>query len=290
MASGSRPIKDVTKEFAIAASQLKPGELVKDDFFTLFEAVGALEIMDPKMDSGFIPPDEETGLDLFQSRKLIESEALWIMDQMLCLEITWLDGYPLSQTIFTSLHIDRILSPDRGKDDLWRGGSNPILPWEQRDLLVDNILLAYSIATIKSCQLASFLVQSQTYYEEEDFVTHLFGRELLPEVGSNAALDLMKDALFWIRQHLGDTEMSQALMERCHFRLLLLQTLSGTVQQWEAILTTLNLIKGTHGMGEAVEAAFSEKVQRHLATSTPPRPMIQVRDRQVAGVNGVAAD
>ncbi len=39
-----RKVRDITKEFTIASEKVKPGELVKDDDFTLFEAVGALEV------------------------------------------------------------------------------------------------------------------------------------------------------------------------------------------------------------------------------------------------------
>lgn len=44
MAYNSRDRRDVTNEFTIASDQLEPGQLVKDEFFTLFEAVGALEV------------------------------------------------------------------------------------------------------------------------------------------------------------------------------------------------------------------------------------------------------
>lgn len=40
----TRTVRDVTADFAAASNQLRPGELVKDEFFTLFEAVGALEV------------------------------------------------------------------------------------------------------------------------------------------------------------------------------------------------------------------------------------------------------
>jgi hypothetical protein len=36
--------RDITEEFTQAASKLKTGQLVKDEHFTLFEAVGALEV------------------------------------------------------------------------------------------------------------------------------------------------------------------------------------------------------------------------------------------------------
>lgn len=41
---GSRGVRDVTEDFVVASEQLQPGELVKDEYFTLFEAVGALEV------------------------------------------------------------------------------------------------------------------------------------------------------------------------------------------------------------------------------------------------------
>lgn len=36
--------KDITKDFTAASGLLESGQLVKDEFFTLFEAVGALEV------------------------------------------------------------------------------------------------------------------------------------------------------------------------------------------------------------------------------------------------------
>lgn len=37
-------VKDITEDFTSASNQLEPGQLVKDEWFTLFEAVGALEV------------------------------------------------------------------------------------------------------------------------------------------------------------------------------------------------------------------------------------------------------
>ena len=44
MSFGSRGVRDVTSEFEAAANLLQPGQLVKDDYFTLFEAVSAIEV------------------------------------------------------------------------------------------------------------------------------------------------------------------------------------------------------------------------------------------------------
>lgn len=90
---------DVTGRFNDAACTLKTGQLVKQDDFTLFEAVSALEVgkgcvkllapltfkvLDPKMDQGF-GEDSEDEYDL--SRSLVPEETIGIMDQILCLEV-----------------------------------------------------------------------------------------------------------------------------------------------------------------------------------------------------------
>jgi hypothetical protein len=91
---------DVTGRFNDAASALKTGQLVKQDDFTLFEAVSALEVrarsimvharlislkvLDPKMDQGF-GEDLEDEYDV--SRPLLPEEVIGIMDQTLCLEV-----------------------------------------------------------------------------------------------------------------------------------------------------------------------------------------------------------
>lgn len=41
---GGRGVTDVTEDFAVASHKLPVGQLVKDEDFTLFEAVGALEV------------------------------------------------------------------------------------------------------------------------------------------------------------------------------------------------------------------------------------------------------
>lgn len=43
---------DITNDFFGAITELKLGELLHHDFFGLFEAMSAIEMMDPKMDVG----------------------------------------------------------------------------------------------------------------------------------------------------------------------------------------------------------------------------------------------
>lgn len=101
--------------------ELRTGELIKDEYFTLFEAVGALEvgrnpfilaarpssivelsrrltvldsrqIMDSKMDSGYLGPGENQAHALEDDhdimRELAPEEVVGIMDELLCHEVS----------------------------------------------------------------------------------------------------------------------------------------------------------------------------------------------------------
>lgn len=277
-ANSSRAPKDITTSFTRHASALPAGQLFKDEFFTLFEAVGAIEIMDPKMDSGFIPEGDSFDPEFDVEGVLQPEQVLWVIDQLMCLEIEWLEGYPLSQTVFTSLHVARLLEPGnreerfREGDEHKKGGRNGL-----DEVLTHEVLRAYCVALIKCLELSMQVIQSQTYYEEEDFVTHLFGRELLPKTTVDDSMVMLIDA----NQCLEDARaLSPALHTALKKRLLLrehmLQALGGSAMHWELMLSLLDDIHTSHNLAVAIPAAFSSKVQRQLATSTPPRPMLNV--------------
>ena len=214
--NAQRKTQNITSTFTKATSQLLPGQLVKDEFFTLFESVGALEIMDPKMDSGFVPEGDTFDADFDPAAPLQADQIIWIIDQLLCLEITWLDGYPLSQTLFTSLHVDRLIAPDNKfftfTGQAQRGGLDAM---DVGYVLVHRVLRAYCIALVKCAEAVSHTIQGRTFYEEEDFVTHLFGRELLPQVGDEQAIEMVMDAKNWLEDQDGESNLASCHMVCC---------------------------------------------------------------------------
>ncbi|KAK5136438.1 hypothetical protein LTR08_003083 [Meristemomyces frigidus] len=273
---GSRGVRDVTAEFEAAAKQLQPGQLVKDAYFTLFEAVGALEIMDAKMDSGYVPPGDTFEAEFDVCRGLEAPEVVWIIDELLCLEAAWHDGYPLSQTIFTSLHVDRLLSPDNNAPYTFHYGlDEPTATSTAEKKVVHVVLRAYCLALIKCSQLVLQTVQSQNFYEEEDFVTHLFGRELLPKLDLDDAHRLLEEALRCVAAANFAPDISAALEARLSFRSTYLASLINDTDGWASLLERMEDIDKSNKLGLALPEAFSDKVQRQLATSTPPRPMLQ---------------
>jgi len=226
------------------------------------------------MDSGFVPADDTFEAEFDVCQTLSANKIIWTMDQILCLEAAWHEGYPLSQTVFTSLHIDRLLSPDNQAPYTFRYGQQASSDATQEAFLVHETMRAYCIGVIKCCQLVLQTIQSQNYYEEEDFVTHLFGRELLPKVDDNAAVRHLDGAI----RSLSDTplpaDVREALQARLQFRRSYLTSLSGEEDRWAVLKRILNQLDHGHHLSHPVPDAFSDKVQRQLATSTPPRPML----------------
>ncbi|GIZ37087.1 hypothetical protein CKM354_000055000 [Cercospora kikuchii] len=304
-----RSVQDVTANFIAASGQLKAGELVKDEYFTLFEAVGALEIMDPKMDSGFVEPTDtfEPEWKVIDEDGINGEEALWIMDELMRLEMLFHEGYPLSQNVFTSLHIFRLVDP---------GNTYPynLALSEGNPSFTQRILRIYCLAVIKSCQLVLECIQAQTYYEEEDFVTYLFGRELCPNISIDEVTQSLSDI---ITEMLEDCKKDQsgfeiglavALIQRLEIRYHLLCSLeripesAATVSYWTRLREQFNQATSNHALAKALPSAFSHKVQRQLASSTPPRPMpemtweeaqqkwIRLCDDILAGYNVTASD
>ena len=81
------------------------------------------------------------------------------------LQVAWHMGHPLSQTLFTSIYIDKLLWPAPGTlDDICfdRGNAPGKL---EGSPLVHLVLRAYCLALVKACDFVHARVASQYYWE-----------------------------------------------------------------------------------------------------------------------------
>ncbi|PBP23912.1 Mak10 subunit [Diplocarpon rosae] len=272
---------DITELFTHAAQQLEIGQLIKEPFFTLCESVGALEIMDSKMDSGYLMPGETMEDDFDFSQDLLPAEILGIIDQLLCHEMAWHMGHPLAQTIFTSVYIDRIMSPCPLNINQTYFESSGSCLHEPMMLL---ILRAYCLGLIKTCQYVNERVKSEHMYEEEDFVTHTFNRSLLEGIEHEAIVDLLETAIKILDSEEIEPLMKQSLVCRLKFRLQFLATVEGADSRtfgdpkklWLDLASFIPDLKSSSPYGKPVPSSFSVKIQRKLASTVPPRPIVQV--------------
>lgn len=224
------------------------------------------------MDSGCIPEGDSFEPDFDVCGELDAGHVLWIMDELLQLEMSLHDGYPLSQNLFTSLHLFRLISPDNEYPyNFYYDEQSNV-----KNSLVHLVLRAYCIGVLKCCQLALQLIQDHTFYEEEDFVSYLFGRELLPKLKAPESRRLLAEAMDWVASIDLDSEMKLAISNRLVVREAMLHAFEGNDEHWFQLRRQIEGLKEDHHLCIAIPEAFSEKVQRQLATSTPPRPMPQV--------------
>ncbi|GAB1609824.1 N-alpha-acetyltransferase 35, NatC auxiliary subunit-like [Argonauta hians] len=169
---------DVTEEFSEACSSLQLGELLRDSLFTLYEAMSAIEMMDPKMDAGMLcNQTKRKVLNFEQSIKtktvLIKDlnfpKLIGIMDATLACLVTWLEGHSLAQTVFTNLYLH-----------------NPYI-------IEDRYLKAFCICILKTVDIIRDRVNRAGAFEEEDFQLVTYGFKMAAETSDVRAIGMMKE-------------------------------------------------------------------------------------------------
>ncbi|KAG9720896.1 Mak10-domain-containing protein, partial [Aureobasidium melanogenum] len=243
-------VTDITKQFSDASAELRQGQLVKDDFFTLFEAVGALEIMDPKMDSGLLIPDKDAAVDNFDPlQNMLPEEIVGIMDQLLSFEMAWHQGYALSQTLFTSLHMYSLLTPYFRPLNAIVFNPKRTSP-KQPDPLISSVLRAFCLGIIKSCDAVIQEITSEHYYEEEDFVTQTFTQYMLNDVNHEDVIAELHNALDVLKTQDLAENVKGALQQRLQLRIHLLEALEplslvevvDKTEMWKAVLDSVDRV------------------------------------------------
>ncbi|OAL25921.1 hypothetical protein AYO22_04548 [Fonsecaea multimorphosa] len=198
-------VTEITREFCSAASKLAGGKLVKDEHFTLYEAVSALEIGDPKMDSGCTAFDAESDEEFDPARAVSAEEIIWLMDQLM-------------------------------------------------------------------------------YREEEDFAPQIYNRPLLHDFSVGEVMDSLEEAHGFVQKSNLSQPLKRALKDRIDARSAFLRLFHScelrerpASSTLEADLALIKAIEETSILGRPTpNVAFTLKMQRGLASSVPPRPMIVI--------------
>uniref|UniRef100_A0A2P2LNG2 N-alpha-acetyltransferase 35 NatC auxiliary subunit n=1 Tax=Rhizophora mucronata TaxID=61149 RepID=A0A2P2LNG2_RHIMU len=167
---------DASPLFEAACKELRHGELIHGENFNLFAAMSALEIMDPKMDSGIISRyysiDEaiENGaapVPISSDRIFDVQCTIDIMDHLLACEATWHKGHSLAQTVFSCIYL---LRPERTSSHA--------------------LLHSYCKVIRTTCKAVVSVVSDARTHEEEDLFTMAYGLSL-SEDGDGKCLSLL---------------------------------------------------------------------------------------------------
>ena len=96
--------------------QLQHGQMLQSEHFSLFEAMSAVEIGDPKMDAGLdtaTAPTPDALVDQgLAPLKLSGSQLIATLDHLAAMQASWHRGNSIAQTVFVCLYM---LKPDRCK-------------------------------------------------------------------------------------------------------------------------------------------------------------------------------
>lgn len=159
---------DVSPLLNAACNDLQDGELIHGENFSLFAAMSALEIMDPKMDSGMenrgyrsVEEAIENGaapIPLSSDRTTDVQCSIDVMDHLLACEATWHKGHSLAQTVFSCIYLLR----------LERTSSHALLH-------------SYCRIIRTTCNAVISVVSDARTHEEEDLFTMAYGLPLKGE-------------------------------------------------------------------------------------------------------------
>lgn len=124
-----------------------------------------------------------------------------------------------------------------------------------------------------------------TLTQEEDFVTHTFNRSLLESIEQDVIIELLEDTIALLSDS-DDMEpiIKKSLECRLRFRQSFLVAVEGAdsrtsgepIKCWSDLATFIPDLKCSTQFGQPVPSSFSVKVQRKLASTVPPRPIVQV--------------
>ena len=146
---------DATETLRSCQSEMDKGEMLMEKGFTLEKAMAAMELMDPKMDSGMSqrPKTDITELNLPTS-DLSPLQLNAILQKLSDYVTTWHAGHPMALTVFRCMYAHDAIVSKLKKDS------------DDRNAIV---LSTAILATLKLCANIDYGVIGADIYEEEDF-------------------------------------------------------------------------------------------------------------------------
>ncbi|KAK9867013.1 hypothetical protein WJX84_003646 [Apatococcus fuscideae] len=233
---------------------MAPGELLHAPSFSLFEAMSAIEIGDPRMDASLAALTSPTAGDLIDSGKvpaqLVDTTLLSILDKQMILEMTWQQGHSLAQTVFTCIYM---LRPDRAS-------SMPLLA-------------ACCRSSFATCEQVKEFVMSAGICQDEDFQPFCYG--LLLDWGRKGQYPAALAALTAAEDEVKASGTTKCLMQALHH---LWHPSANAVGTAKRLLQ--NAAQSLDALGQEVPAGrpddfvvpgFHPDVNRRLLAPQPPR-------------------
>ena len=262
---------DITSLCELAVSGMNLGEMIESSNFRLLDAMSAIEIMDPKMDTGYKSHEDMTlakaeALGLVSEH--LEAQVLvGLMDHLMMYYLLWLDGHTIVQTCFSCVYLQdapRLLKPI------------PTL-----GSFVDALLVA--------CQHAKNAVNSAGVWDDEDFMPTMFNVDFQASSVFSSDPSKVNEKIKAEREKLQDESAACRLefMSKYMSALVALaKPKSSTLPSTKGLLAKcaqlLKKIEETaQPPGEEVKKRFAASLNRKLLVPGPPRQVEPIEDPKV---------
>lgn len=164
--------------FCILHSELELGELLHDELFGLFEAMSAIEMMDPKMDAGMLcnrgnnkPCTFTQAVDsgAIKLDNFTPAEIIGIIDSTYACIVSWLEGHSLAQTVFTNLYLHQPVQ------------------------ILDKPLKTFCYAVYKIIEIIKDCINKALVFEEEDFQSVTYGYRLQQDITEQKTISMLRE-------------------------------------------------------------------------------------------------
>jgi hypothetical protein len=223
---GGDDFVDVSDTFLEAAQDMELGDVILTEEFTLYDAMSALEIGDPRMDSGLILDDEVEQLAFSPLTPLLPEEVCYVLDRTIACEMEWHAGYTLPQTIYTCLYVHHLtdINPDLIPQE--QPQRDPARPLE----LVTVVVRAAIMGFLKCCDLVWRELSKGRLHDTEDWHSEKFDVSLMEGMPVAAVLSQLEDAKNWIQFLLPESSpWRSALLDRISLRIVRPQSVNSSL-------------------------------------------------------------
>lgn len=203
-------MQDITQWFLEECDGLLWGELVKPSALTMMDAMKAIQLLDPKMDTGILSNFKSPYM-FRPEDPLTPEELCWIMDKMTALEISWYRGATLCQSVYTCLYYHNLYLMDPSFEPKQS---------TQEDVFSSQILRAYLLLYCKTIDLVYTELSKGNTVEGEDCWLDHYGLPVKVNDDVETIVEFANEALAWLENVKADSldSFGEQLINRLVFR------------------------------------------------------------------------
>ena len=274
---------DITSLIHELAQELPIGGMVQHPEFSLHRSMSAIELMDPKMDTGMnvtnLPTMSERIKDGTLPIQMDLSQATRVIDVLLCQETAHRTGCSMPTSIVTCMYThDDVLVALKEASGSYLSGAEATNTTTQLPECTDQAVItasvyAYSLAMLKCTRIFYNVVKIGDIYEDEDFCD--YERYPSPKQEGGRLRLVLGD-------HVDDAEMQRALdvtIAECERRATTTTSTTTNTKGWEDLATRLRMRQSWWNLMTAIRP-LTEKLllnEQELATITVSERIAKIR-------------